>query len=290
MPIIGLKGTSMSMIPESLSEEAFSEYVEPHLSKAKRGYVCKIALFVVFNCILHKLHTGCQWKKLPMSGLVTSDKSELTYWAVYWHFRKWSKDGSLEKVFQTSIFTIQENLDLSEVNLDGSHAIAKKGGESVEYQGRKKAKTTNMLPLTEGNGFVIGVCQLLAGNHNDAFNLKSALADSFKNLKRSGLAIEGAYFNADTAFDSKDARKTCFNHGLIPNIPENPRNRQRPKPGPKRFFNQDIYKHRYVSERSFAWMDKFRHLLIRFDRKDVYFLGAHFIAFAMINLRHVIAT
>jgi len=28
--------------------------------------------------------------------------------------------------------------------------------------------------------------------------------------------------------------------------------------------------------------------LIRFDRKNVYFLGAHFIAFAMVNLRHVI--
>jgi transposase len=290
MPIIGLKGTTMSTIPESVTEAAFIEYVEPYLSKAKRGYVCKIALFAVFNCILYKLHTGCQWRKLPMSGLVTSDKSELSWCAVYWHFRKWSKDGSLEKLFQSSVFSIQEDLDLSEVNLDGSHVIAKKGGEDVEYQGRKKAKTTNVLPLTEANGFVIGLCQLLAGNHNDSYNLKPALANSFKTLKRWGLAIQGAYFNADKAFDTKEARKTCFNHGLIPNIPENPRNRQRAKPGPKRWFNQDIYKHRYVSERSFGWMDKFRHLLIRFDRKKVYFLGANFIAFAMINLRHVFAT
>ena len=42
---------------------------------------------------------------------------------------------------------IVDDLDLSEVNFDGSHSLAKKGGESVAYQGRKKAKTTNILPL-----------------------------------------------------------------------------------------------------------------------------------------------
>jgi transposase len=278
----------MSMIPVSVTEAEFEAYIEPKLSKAKRGYVCRIALYVVFNYILYKLHTGCQWAVLPIKSLNGSDKPELSWWAVYWHFRKWSKDGSLETLFQSSIFSIQEDLDLSEVNLDGSHTIAKKGGESVEYQGRKKAKTSNVLPLTEGNGFIIGLCQLLAGNHNDAFNLKPALADSFKTLKGWGLAIQGAFFNADASFDSRIARKTCFNHGLVPNIAENPRNRQRAKPGPKRLFNKQVYKHRFVAERSFAWIDKFRHLLVRFDRKDVYFLGAHFIAFAMINLRHLL--
>jgi transposase len=199
------------------------------------------------------------------------------------------KDGSLESVFKASVFTIQADLDLSEVNLDGSHTIAKKGGESVVYQGRKKAKTCNLLPLTEACGFIIGLCHLLPGNHNDSYNLNPALAQSFTTMKRSGLAIKGALFNADASFDTHSARKICFNHGLVPNIAENIRNRKRAKPGPKRFFNADVYKHRFVAERSFAWLDKFRHLLIRFDRKDVYFLGATFIAFAMINLRHLLA-
>jgi hypothetical protein len=30
--------------------------------------------------------------------------------------------------------------------------------------------------------------------------------------------------------------------------------------------------------------------LIRFDRKDLYFLAGHHLAFAMINLRHLLAT
>ena len=279
----------MSVIPVSVTEAQFEEYIKPSLSKAKRGYVCRVELYLVFNAILYKLHTGCQWAKLPMVSLLESVQVSLSWWAVYYHFRKWSKDGSLEAVFQSSVLTIQDELDLSEINLDGSHTIAKKGGESVAYQGRKKAKTSNLLPFTEACGFIIGICQFLPGHHNDSFNLKSALACSFKAMKGLGLAIKGAFFNADAGFDVQVARKVCFNHGLIPNIPENIRNRKKAKPGPKRLFNKDIYPHRFVMERSFAWQDKFRHLLIRFDRKALYFLGATFIAFAMINFRHLFA-
>jgi len=216
-------------------------------------------------------------------------KKELSHDAVYYHFRKWGRDGSLQKVFEGSLLTILDQLDLSEINLDGSHAVAKKGGESVAYQGRKKAKTSNILPLSDAKGYTIGMTQFLAGNHNDAYNLTPSLRTAFKRLKRLGLTLKDAFFNADSAFDTKAARKVCFNHGLIPNIPENKRNRKKPKRGRKRLFNKEVYKHRFVAERSFAWIDKFRSLLIRFERKDAYCLGAHFIAFAMINLRHKLA-
>jgi hypothetical protein len=178
-------------------------------------------------------------------------------------------------------------LNLSEINLDGSHVIAKKGGEAVAYQGRKKAKTTNILPMTDVAGFIVASTGLIAGNHKDAYHFKPHLQKAFKSFKHLGLAISGAYFNADKVFNTKAARKTCFNHGLIPNIDENTRNRKTAKRGRKRFFNQEVYKRRFTSERSFAWIDKFRALLLRFDRCVAYFLGGNFIAFAMINLRHL---
>lgn len=192
-------------------------------------------------------------------------------------------------MWQASILTIQADLNLSELNLDGSHIIAKKGGESVAYQGRKRAKTTNILPITDAQGYVVASTLPMAGNHNDAFELKEHLQAAFKAMRRLGLDFQGAFFNADSAFDTRAARKVCFNHGVIPNIAENKRNRKYTKRGRKRLFNPDVYKHRFSSERSFAWIDKFRALLIRFDRKDVYFMGGHHIAFAMINLRHVLA-
>ena len=144
------------------------------------------------------------------------------------------------------------------------------------------------MPITDGEGFIIATTGLNAGNHNDAYHLKSHLQTAFKCMKRLGLAIHGAFFNADTAFDTQEARKTCFNHGLVPNMDENTRNHRTTKRGRKRLCNAEVYKHRFTSERTFAWIDKFKDLLIRFERKDAYFLGAHFIAFAMINLRQVV--
>jgi hypothetical protein len=180
-------------------------------------------------------------------------------------------------------------LNLSELNLDGSHSLAKKGGQPVAYQGRKKGKTSNILPIMDAKGYVVASTGIIAGNHNDAFNLKAHLQTAFKEMKRLGLAIEGAYFNADMAFDTIEARKTCFNHGLIPHIPENPRHRKQTKRGRKQLFNPDIYQNRFGAERTFAWVDKFKRLLIRFERNDICFLGAHYIAFTMINLGHILA-
>jgi transposase len=137
-------------------------------------------------------------------------------------------------------------------------------------------------------GHILASTNIVAGNHNDAFNLKENLQQAFRDIKQLGLTLKGAYFNADSAFDMKEARKVCFNHGLIPNIPENKRNRQRGKPGPKRLFDAVVYKGRFCAERTFAWIDKFKRLLIRFERKDVYFFGLHCIAFAMINLRNLL--
>jgi transposase len=217
------------------------------------------------------------------------DKKEISYHAVYHHYRKWSRDGSLERVFRHSILSIGEQVDIHHLNLDGSHAPAKKGGEAVAYQGRKKAKTSNVLPITDANGFILATTGIVAGNHNDAFELKDNLRAAFKFIKRLGIDIAGSYFNADAAFDTQAARWTCFNHKLLPNIVENTRSRKRPKRGRKRLFKPEIYKLRFSSERTFAWIDKFRALLVRFDRKAAHFMGAHYIVYALINLRHLMA-
>ena len=59
----------MSTIPVSLTEKEFTEHVLPYLSVAKRGYVSKIPLYRIFNYVLYRLHTGCQWYRLPVAFL-----------------------------------------------------------------------------------------------------------------------------------------------------------------------------------------------------------------------------
>lgn len=219
----------------------------------------------------------------------SSRKKEISWQAVYYHWQKWNAARCFETIWQQSLAVIEDELDCTCLNLDGSHTLAKKGGESVAYQYRKRAKTSNVLPIIDAQGFILASTGLVAGNRHDAFNLKAHLQRAFKQIKRLGIRIMGAYFNADAAFDTKDARKVCFNHGLIPNIDANKRNQKQTKRGRKRLFDKAIYQQRFASERTFAWIDKFRALRLRDDRKDINFLGGHYIVFALINLRYLFA-
>jgi transposase len=91
--------------------------------------------------------------------------------------------------------------------------------------------------------------------------------------KQVGLDLRGAYLNLDGGFDATHNRKCIFNAGLIPNIPENRRNRKRPKRGRKRLFNAAIHALRVHVERTFAWEDKFKRLLLRFERIQQWHYG-----------------
>ena len=120
------------------------------------------------------------------------------------------------------------------------------------------------------------------------------LPDGLKALKRvakqTGLVLHGSYLNLDGAFDSRHNRKAIFNAGLIPNIPENPRNRQTTKRGRKRLFNQVIHALRDRVERTFAWEDKFKRLLLRFEHLQQRHYGMKLMAYTLINLRRFCAT
>jgi hypothetical protein len=72
---------------------------------------------------------------------------------------------------------------------------------------------------------------------------------------------------------------------LLPNIPENKRNRKRTKPGPKRKFNENIHQLRLVVKRTFAWEDKFKILVLRFERIQSRHFSFKLLAYALINLR-----
>ena len=103
--------------------------------------------------------------------------------------------------------------------------------------------------------------------------------------KEIGLDLRGAYLNLDGGFDSAQNRKCIFNAGLIPNIPENTHNRKRPKRGRKRCFNAVVHALRLRVERTFAWEDKFKRLLLRFERIQHRHYGMKLLGYMLINLR-----
>lgn len=102
------------------------------------------------------------------------------------------------------------------------------------------------------------------------------------------MIIKGTPINLDPEFGSKANRKVIWNAGLKPNVKENPRNRKRPKRGRKGYFDKELYESRFISERSFAWEDKFRRILVRYDWYVDLYHAFHLPAFSMINFRNVL--
>jgi hypothetical protein len=103
--------------------------------------------------------------------------------------------------------------------------------------------------------------------------------------KKVGLNLQGAYVNLDGGFDSTHNRKLIFNAGMVPNIKENPRNRKTTKRGRKRLFNAALHALRARVERTFAWEDKFKRVLLRFERIQQRHYGMKLMAYTLINLR-----
>jgi transposase len=122
-------------------------------------------------------------------------------------------------------------------------------------------------------------------NETDMVLLPQGLKALKQVAKQVGLDLRGAYLNLDGGFDSAHNRKCIFNAGMIPNIPENPRNRKTTKCGRKRLFNATIHALRMRVERTFAWEDKFKRLLLRFERIQHWHYGMKLLGYTMINLR-----
>lgn len=139
--------------------------------------------------------------------------------------------------------------------------------------------------MVDNHGYVLSPLTMAPVNAVDMGLLPAGLKDLKRVTREVGLYVTGAVLNLDAGFDSKANRKCVFNAGLKPNIKENPRNRQKPKRGRKRFFDDALYKLRFTVERTFAWKDKFKRLLLRFETKQSRHLGFKLLAFTLINLR-----
>ena len=127
-------------------------------------------------------------------------------------------------------------------------------------------------------------------NETDTVLFPEGLHALKKVAKEVGVALQGAYLNLDGGFDAAHNRQGIFNAGLIPTIPENPRNRKRRKRGRKRLFNAAIHALRMRVERTFAWEDKFKRLLLRFERIQQRHYGMKVLAYTLINLRKFCGT
>jgi len=230
--------------------------------------------------ILYRLKTGCQWRQLPMKQFF---KEKYSWQSVYYHFQKWSKDGSWEKVWIHILKKYKHLLDLSSIQLVGTHTPAKRGGESVAYQGRKKSKTTNNLIITDSQGIPLVCSDPIAGNHNDAYQLEDTFSKMLRSIQIADIPIKGLFLNADSGFDTSGFRSYCFRNEIFENIDKNKRNGDLHES--YTVFDELLHKTRFVIERTNAWLDAFKAILVRFETNNLHWKALLLLAFSVILLR-----
>ena len=275
-------------IPTSLSVQQFERFVFPHLTRGSRGPHVKLPLHQIFNYILLQLYFGCPWKSLPIQ-LRCDGRAEINYTRIYRTFRRWMADGCIDAIFTGSVQALFNShlLDTSVVYGDGTTTVAKKGGDNLGFSGHKHLKGDKVVPFCDRNCNVIAPFIAAPGNRNESPLLREPLPQLTGIAQAIGLDLRGSIVSLDGVYDSKANRKAIFNRGMIPNINENPRNRKTTKRGPKRVFSAAIFKERFSTiERVFAWEDKFRRVLVRYEFiSDVHY-AFKTLAYTMINLRH----
>jgi transposase len=266
-----------------VTKNQIQNFILPFIPKNKRGFPPTVDLSEVVQCIVYKLKTGVQWQNLFID--LESITPPFSWQLVYYYYRKWVNAGVFKTMFEVYLYLQKDKLDTENLNLDGTHSYVKKACESVGYQYRKKGKTSNVLIMTDGRGIPISIGGIQSGNHNDLYRIVSQFSDMIKSLNYCGIVVQNSMLNADKGFDSKNLRRACRRRNIEPNIKENIRNRKNKKRGRKRFFNKDVYKRRFVNERTFAWLDSFKTLFVRFDKLDDNWINWHYFAFTLILLK-----
>jgi hypothetical protein len=103
------------------------------------------------------------------------------------------------------------------------------------------------------------------------------------------LDLTKTYLVLDSGFDSQLNKALIMEANLIPVIKPNlgpTKSREKRYKRLDEFENvKHIYNERHKMERCFAWEDKYRKLVTRYERLQSTFMGFRYLAYSMVNFR-----
>ena len=126
-------------------------------------------------------------------------------------------------------------------------------------------------------------------NTHDSLVFPGALTKLTATADRLPVSLSKVPLTLDPGFDSAENVRLITEAGMVPVIKPNFRNTKDKKIIAKRerAFRklESTYKLRHTIERGFAWEDKYRKLVIRYERLEATFNGFRYLAAAMVNYR-----
>lgn len=227
----------------------------PQYRESAKGGRPRADLRRVADAIFYRLRTGCQWNAIPSALAAGSTAHQ--------YFQEWLEWGVFDLLWQESLLDYDNliGLDLRWQCVDGAMTKSPLGGENTGNNPTDRAKQgTKRSLMTDANGIPLGL-SVAGANVHDIRLLEQTIDDALDRLPHLDEDLE-AHMALDKGYDSRSVRSLLENvYGYIAHIKSRgDESKEVRRKGRKKA-------RRWVVERTHGWLNRFRGILIRWEKK-----------------------
>ena len=225
------------------------------------------------DAIFFVLRTGCQWNALNKTQICSSSSAHR-------RFQEWVEADVFVALWEQGLveYDALQGIDWAWLAMDGAMTKAPLGGKKVGKNPTDRGKLgTKRSILTDGHGVPVGLA-VDGANRND-FKLARETIESLAVDRPDSTPDAPQGMCLDKGYDYDEVRALLEEFGFTAHI--------RARGEEAQALQQEVgFKaHRWVVERTHSWMNRFRRVLIRWDKKVCNYLGFLHLACAYITYR-----
>ncbi len=243
--------------------------------------------------IFYVLRTGCQWNAAPEK--FGSGKT------LHRYFQRWTRRGVFKKMWQAGLMEYDrtQGIDWEWQSVDGAMTKAPLGGGATGPNPTDRAKSgTKRSLLVDGRGAPLGIVVSGANRHDSP--LLGPTLDSIAVERPTPSESEPQNLCVDRGYRGEPTEKQAQEHGYTlhrPAADESEKEGQKDKKGKKKKKPSNWKKktqvkrepgkkaRRWVVEVGHSWINRFRRLLVRWEKKTRNYLSMLYFACAIICWR-----
>jgi putative transposase len=225
------------------------------------------------DAISFVLRTGCRWNALNATAICSSSSAHR-------RFQEWTAAGVFVTLWATGLQEYDElkGLDWEWLAMGGAMTKAPLGGERTGRNPTDRGKLgTKRSLLTEANGIPVGLAVEGANRHDK--KVAEATLESIPVDRPEPTEERPQGMCLDKGYDYDDTRGLVQEFGFTAHV------RARGEEAKALKREAGFKARRWVVERTHSWMNRFRRVLIRWEKKVVNYFGMLHLVCAWITYR-----
>lgn len=230
---------------------------------------------LVFEAIVYVLRTGCQWKALPHERFGSAS-------AIHKRFLEWQEAGVFEALWKEGLaeYDEMEGIAWRWQSIDGAMMKAPLAQEATDPNPTDRGKKGSKRHLlVDGRGVPLSFT-VTGANRHDVSQLEAVL-DAIQVKRPAPPVRRNKHLCADAGYTGTPALEIINAHHYIPHVKGRGQEAKELRREPEKKAK------RWVVEVAHSWFNRFRKLLVRYEKLERSFLGLNQLAAAIIAFRKV---